>query len=95
MKLTTLKGNDCLPKKYHVMPSLISKDCIISSREDSRQGFNNAISEYDKVELVISEKDMIEIIAKKYMGSPKEMKELAKSIIQSAPSWMSLRRERE
>lgn len=42
------------PKKYRVMENLINKD-IISNRESSRKGFNNACDEFAERERTLYE----------------------------------------
>lgn len=85
--MTLIKALD----KDGVMPK--NKD-IFNARNDIFKapniGFNKCVSENDKLALLIESKEMYKVIEKKYMGTPKEIRELIEDIKSTVASWAKI-----
>lgn len=52
VKLKDIPG--VLVEKYHVMPDLICKDCVLSARESHREGFNQGIESQGNISITLN-----------------------------------------
>lgn len=112
MKLTQLLGSEVLPQKIESTPGKGCRcaaygecECVCGVDWTDHTSRNEAISSLQKVELVINEEDLLNVIAKYHVELGLRMvadkgknekispsRELAKTLIQSQRLFLSLRR---
>lgn len=61
VKLKDIPG--VLVEKYHVMPDLICKDCILSARESHREGFNQGIESQGNVSITLNRERLVKVLS--------------------------------
>lgn len=94
MKISDL-GN--WPEKYHVMPNLICKDCLLSNRESSREGYNTALDEVGLLEVTVDEEKAIDIIrkmdwyCKSGIPTTNDILETVQKLSSALPQWLVLK----
>lgn len=74
-----------IPREY-----LQRVDEYPNSSKEWAWGFNKCVSENDKLALLIESKEMYKVIEKKYMGTPKEIRELIEDIKSTVASWAKI-----